>query len=201
MRLVVGLGNPGARYRDTPHNAGFRVCDLLAARHRFGPETRRYQGSFRRGRVADADVGLLKPETYMNLSGESVAEALRYLPVEASDVILVYDELDLPAGRIRIRPGGGPAGHKGVRSVLERLGTRGIPRVRIGVGRPAERGREVGHLLGKVAPEVREIFEKAVERGADAVEALLELGVREAMNRFNGLPAIGEEGPPEPSPS
>jgi PTH1 family peptidyl-tRNA hydrolase len=201
MRLVVGLGNPGARYRDTPHNAGFRVCDRLAERHRFGPEARRYQGTFRRGRIGGDDVGLLKPETYMNLSGESVAEALRYLPVEPPDVILVYDELDLPAGRIRIRPGGGPAGHKGVLSVLEHLGTRSIPRVRIGVGRPDERGREVGHLLGKVRPEFREIFEKAVERAADAVEVLLEVGVDEAMNRFNGLPPIGEEAPPQPDPA
>ncbi len=201
MRLVVGLGNPGERYRDTPHNAGFRVCDLLALRHGFAAEVRRYQGRFRRGRMHGADVGLLKPETYMNLSGDSVAAALRYLPIEPSDVVLVYDELDLPAGRIRIRPGGSPAGHNGVISVVERLGTRDIPRVRIGVGRPAERGRESGHLLGKVRPELREIFEKSVERGADAVEALLEQGVPEAMNRFNGLPSIGDEETPEPDPA
>jgi PTH1 family peptidyl-tRNA hydrolase len=201
MRLVVGLGNPGTRYRDTPHNAGFRVCDLLATRHGLGPEAHRYQGAFRRGRIAGVDVGLLKPETYMNLSGESVAEALRYLPIDPGDVILVYDELDLPAGRIRIRPGGSPAGHKGVLSVVEKLGTKAIPRVRIGVGRPAERGRESGHLLGKVPADQREIFEKAVERGADAVEAMLELGVKEAMNRFNGLPALGQESPPETAPA
>jgi PTH1 family peptidyl-tRNA hydrolase len=201
MRLVVGLGNPGARYRDTPHNAGFRVCDLLAARHSFGPESARYQGLFRRGRIRADEVGLLKPQTYMNLSGDSVAEALRYLPIEPADVILVYDELDLPAGRVRIRPGGSPAGHNGVISVVERLGTREIPRVRVGVGRPAERGREIGHLLGKVRPELREIFEKSLERAADAVEAMLEHGVKEAMNRINGLPAIGEEEPPPPDPA
>lgn len=193
MRLVVGLGNPGARYRDTPHNAGFRACDVLAARHRIGDEQRKFQGSFRRGRVLGHDVGLLKPETYMNLSGESVAEALRYLPVAPEDVILLYDEIDLPAGKLRIRPGGSAAGHNGVRSVIEQLGTDAIPRVRIGVGRPA-RGRDpTGHLLGKPRAELREIFEKAIERAADAVEAILELGIREAMNRINGLPAIGAE--------
>jgi PTH1 family peptidyl-tRNA hydrolase len=193
MRLVVGLGNPGARYRDTPHNAGFRACDVLAARHRVGDEQKKFRGSFRRGRVLGHDVGLLKPETYMNASGEAVAEALRYLPVVAADVILLYDEIDLPAGKLRIRPGGSAGGHNGVRSVIEHLGSDAIPRVRIGVGRPKQGRDPTGHLLGKVHPELREIFEKAVERAADAVEAILVHGIPEAMNRFNGLPAIGSE--------
>ncbi len=193
MRLVVGLGNPGARYRDTPHNAGFRACDVLAARHRLGDEQRKFRGGFRRGRMLGCDVGVLKPETYMNASGEAVAEALRYLPVTAGDVILLYDDLDLPAGKLRIRPGGSAGGHNGVRSVIEQLGNDAIPRVRIGVGRPKQGRDPTGHLLGKVSPELRDVFEKAVERAADAVEAILAHGIPEAMNRFNGLPAIGAE--------
>ncbi len=197
MRLVVGLGNPGARYRDTPHNAGFRACDALAARHRMSDEQRKFRGSFRRGRVRGHDVGLLKPETYMNASGEAVAEALRYLPITPDDVILLYDEIDLPAGKLRIRPGGSAAGHNGVRSVIEHLGSDSIARVRIGVGRPKQGRDPTGHLLGKTPLDLREILDQSIERAADAVEAMLEHGVPEAMNRFNGLPAIGAELEPE----
>ena len=107
MRLIVGLGNPGAKYRDTPHNAGFQVCDRFADRHHLADESRKFQGLFRRGRIGDEDIGVLKPLTYMNLSGESVGEAVRYLPLEGADVILVWDELDLPQGKIRVRQGGG----------------------------------------------------------------------------------------------
>src|SRR5262245_24659430 len=130
MRLVVGLGNPGKQYANTPHNAGFRVCDLLAERHRFGAVASKYGGEIQRGKIRGDDVALLKPQTFMNLSGESVAQARRYLPIDVADVILVYDELDLPLGRIRIRPGGGSAGHNGVQSVIDHLGTNGFPRVR-----------------------------------------------------------------------
>src|SRR4029453_3375043 len=96
MRLIVGLGNPGPRYADTPHNAGFVVCDRFAAKHRLPAEVAKFQGSFTRGKVLGHDVGVLKPQTYMNLSGESVAAALRYLPVEPTDVVVVFDEMDIP---------------------------------------------------------------------------------------------------------
>lgn len=192
MRLIVGLGNPGTRYRDTPHNAGFLVCDRLAERHHLGKETKKFRGLFRRGRMGAHDVGVLKPLTYMNLSGESVAEALRYLPVEPEDVVVVFDEIELPAGKIRVRPGGGAGGHNGVKSVIAHLGSREFPRIRVGVGRPG-RGDPTGHLLSRVRKDERERFEQTIERATDALEAVLTDGVREAMNRFNGLPAIGEE--------
>jgi PTH1 family peptidyl-tRNA hydrolase len=193
MRLIVGLGNPGRRYRDSPHNTGFRVCERLAERHRLGESSRRFQGRFWRGRIAGEDVGVLMPETYMNLSGEAVSEAVRYLPLGAGDVVVVYDEMDLPIGRLRIRPGGGSAGHNGMKSVIERLGTEEFPRVRVGVGRPP-RGREpTGHLLGRAEARVRDLLERAVERAADGVETILSEGIEEAMNRFNGLPPLDSE--------
>jgi PTH1 family peptidyl-tRNA hydrolase len=201
MRLVVGLGNPGTSYRDTPHNAGFWVCDRLAERHGFGAESRKYQGLFRRGRLRGEDVGLLKPQTYMNLSGDSVAEALRYLPVDSArlleDLVVVYDEMDIEAGRLRLRPSGGHGGHNGMRSVIERIGTDQFARVRVGVGRPAEGRDPTGHLLSKIPPAKRAAFLRSIERAADAVEAILTEGVDAAMNRFNGPPppeeAEGEE--------
>ena len=192
MRLIVGLGNPGANYRDTPHNAGFQVCDRFAERHQLGAESRKFQGLFRRGRIGDEDIGVLKPLTYMNLSGRSVAEAVRYLPLSAADVILVWDEIDLPQGKIRVRQGGGDGGHLGARSVIEELGTRDFPRVRVGVGRPAGRRDPVGYLLGRTRREQRERLAQTVDLAADALDVMLEKGVAEAMNRFNGLPAIGE---------
>ena len=193
MRLIVGLGNPGRRYRDTPHNAGFLVCDSFADRHALGPEVRKYSGLFRRGRVRSQDIGVLKPTTYMNLSGRSVAEALRYLPAEAEDLILVFDDLELPLGKLRIRPGGGHGGHNGTRSVIQSIGQHDFPRLRVGVGRPAGQRDPTGHLLSRVRSENKERFKQTVERAVEALDCLLENGVDEAMNRYNGLPAIGEE--------
>ena len=115
MRLIVGLGNPGARYKDTVHNAGFRACDRFAERHRLGNPVTRFQGLFWRGRACNEDVGVLKPQTYMNESGRSLSEALRYLPAGSGDVIVVYDEMDIPEGRLRIRKQGGHGGHNGIR--------------------------------------------------------------------------------------
>lgn len=192
MRLIVGLGNPGTRYRDTPHNAGFQVCDRFAERHHLGDESRKFEGLFRRGRVKGEDIGVLKPQTYMNLSGESVGAAVRYLPVEGEDVILVFDEIDLPAGKIRIRKGGGAGGHRGPKSVIEHLGTKDFPRIRLGVGRPVQGRDPTGHLLSKLKGEERERFAETIERGVDALDMILAEGVDCAMNRYNGMPAIGE---------
>lgn len=197
MRLIVGLGNPGTKYRDTPHNAGFQVCDRFAERHQLGSETRKFRGWFRRGRVGAEDVGVLKPETYMNLSGEAVARAVRYLPLEGRDVILVFDDMDLRAGQIRIRPGGGHGGHKGIRSVIEQLGVRDFPRVRVGVGRPPTGRDATGHLLVRVRPEERDRFSQTVDLAVEALDVILEKGVHEAMNRYNGRPVLGEEGEDE----
>lgn len=185
MWLLVGLGNPGKRYRDTPHNVGFWVCDALARRHHLGDPTRKFQGEFFRGRIGGQDVAMLKPDTYMNLSGESVAEALRYLPVEAERLMLVLDDLDLPPGRLRLRARGGDGGHLGLRSVIERVGTPEFPRLRIGVGRPPEGWDPAGYLLSRMGSELRGCLEDAVERGADAVERVLSDGIEAAMNDFN----------------
>jgi PTH1 family peptidyl-tRNA hydrolase len=193
MRLIVGLGNPGQRYGDTPHNAGFHVCDRFAERHRLGAAARKFGSEFRRGRVGEEDIGVLKPMTYMNLSGEAVGEAVRYLPLEGEDLVLVFDEIELPAGKIRIRPGGGHGGHNGVRSVIQHLGTGDFPRIRVGVGRPEGQRDPSGHLLSRVRLEERERFSETIDLAVEALEVLLDKGVAEAMNRYNGLPAIGEE--------
>ncbi|MCP4004047.1 MAG: aminoacyl-tRNA hydrolase [bacterium] len=192
MFLIVGLGNPGKRYRDTPHNAGFQVCDRLADRYGLGDEVQKHQGLFWRGRLLNQDVGILKPQTFMNLSGESVGEAMRYLPVQPEDMILVYDDMDIPSGTLRLRKKGGHGGHNGIRSVIEHLGSKDFARLRVGVGRPGREGA-TGHLLSKVRSEEREVFAKTVDLAADAVEAFIKDGIEAAMNRYNGLVANDEE--------
>lgn len=192
MHLFVGLGNPGRRYRETPHNAGFLVCDRYADRNRLGEEAGKFQGRFRRGRVGGADVGVLKPQTYMNLSGDAVAAAVRYLPLEPEEIVLVFDDMDLPLGKLRLRKAGGHGGHNGVRSVIERLGTQSFARIRVGVGRPS-RGRG-GHLLSRVRREERKRFSATVDRAVEALETALQDGFEAAMNRYNAMPAVGQEG-------
>jgi PTH1 family peptidyl-tRNA hydrolase len=197
MRLVIGLGNPGKRYEDTPHNAGFWVCDRLAARAGSPPESTRFQGLFQRGRLGRHDVGLLRPQTFMNLSGHSVAEALRYLPVEPDEILVVFDEMDLPAGKLRIRPSGSHGGHNGLRSIIECIGRSDFPRVRVGVGRPRGKRSPTDHLLSKVPEAERARFAELAERAADAVECILDRGVAAAMNEYNGMPGF-EETPAAP---
>ena len=187
MRLVVGLGNPGKEYQGTPHNLGFWVCDEFADRYRLPEEVQKFRGLFRRGRALGEDVGVLKPQTYMNLSGESVVEALRYLPIEAEDLVVVYDDMDLPVGRLRIRPSGGHGGHNGMRSLIAHLGTKDFPRIRVGVGRPPGKRSATKHLLSKVRKEDRDALDEATRRAVDATEKILKDGVQAAMNEYNGL--------------
>jgi PTH1 family peptidyl-tRNA hydrolase len=193
MRLLVGLGNPGRRYRGTPHNVGFQVCERFVERHHLGEPVQKFQGEFWRGRVVEEDLGVLKPETYMNLSGEAVAEAIRYLPADVEDLLVVFDDMDLPFGRLRIRPGGGAGGHRGLTSVIECLGVKDFPRVRVGVGRPPEGWNPTGFLLGRLSARSRQLLDEAVTRAVDAVETLLTDGIEEAMNRFNPAPHENQE--------
>ena len=193
MRLVVGLGNPGSEYARTPHNAGFMVCEALAARHRLGDPSKRFQGLVYRGRIGDIDVAVLKPQTYMNRSGDAVSEALRYLPVEHTEILVIFDEMDLPIGKLRIRPSGGHGGHNGMRSIIDRIGSSDFARLRVGVGRPPAGRSATGHLLGRPEAGAQEQLAQATMRAAEAAECILQQGVESAMNRFNGLPGLDAE--------
>jgi len=195
MLLIVGLGNPGPRYAETPHNAGFVVCDRFAAKHRFGAFASKFEGEFARGRALGADVGLLKPQTFMNLSGESVAAALRYLPVEPVDLIVVFDEMDIPSGKLRLRKKGGHGGHNGLRSIIESTGSSDFPRIRVGIGRPPEGWEPTGHLLSKVPNGEKARFSATVDLAVESLETIIEKGFEAAMNRFNALERIGAAEP------
>jgi peptidyl-tRNA hydrolase, PTH1 family len=184
MKLVVGLGNPGPSYARTRHNVGFWVLDRIAERNRLRFGERDYKSLVARGSIAGERCVLLKPQTYMNLSGEAIGRARRDLRIDPSAILIVYDDLDLPCGRLRVRDGGGAGGHHGVESAIESLGGKGFPRIRLGIGRPA--GNPVDFLTDEpVTAEEAELLEPAVDRAADAVETWLADGITAAMNRFN----------------
>lgn len=185
MKLIVGLGNPGAAYRHTRHNVGFEVLDRLASRLDLEFSREKFGGQIAGARVEGEKVLLLKPLTYMNLSGESVAQAARFHADSPADILVVYDEVDLPVGALRLRKQGSAGTHNGMKSVVEGLGTDEVPRLRVGVGAELTRGERIAHVLGKFKPEERDVIEQAIERAVDACVCFLKEGLDAAMNRFN----------------
>jgi PTH1 family peptidyl-tRNA hydrolase len=184
--LVVGLGNPGKEYAGTRHNVGFDVIDLLARRHQGRLKSGKERALVGEVRIGGSRVALAEPTTYMNLSGESVAPLVRRFGIEdPSSLVIVHDELDLPTGLVRIKVGGGLAGHNGLRSIKAHLHTDAFLRIRIGVGKPASKEQGADHVLKRVGKADREQLEIAVELAADAVEAILSRGVDAAMNDVN----------------
>jgi len=189
VKLVVGLGNPGPRYRDTRHNVGFRVVEELAGRHRLALDESRFEGRYGVGAVAGADVALLLPQTFMNRSGDAVSLACEALPLSVpGDLIVVYDDLDLPLARLRLRLAGGAGGHRGMQHIIGELGSRDFPRVRFGIGRP-EVGRDpVEYVLAPFSPAEASGLRAGVLRAVEALECALRDGIRTAMDRFNPAP-------------
>ncbi len=183
MFLLVGLGNPGARYAQTRHNAGFLVVEELArgAGRRFVQSE--CQARVARVRLEDREVLLAKPQTYMNASGEAVACLVRRNRISLDNLLVIADDLDLPLGIIRLRRRGGSGGHHGLDSIIAALGTEEFARLRVGVGRPA--GDAVEHVLGRFRAAERELFRAALERAAEAARVSLRDGLAAAMNRFN----------------
>lgn len=184
MLLVVGLGNPGRRYRGTRHNVGQDVVHHLASRLGLRLEDDGWARLGRR-RVGSATIVLAIPTTYMNLSGLAVRDLLHRYRRRLEDLLIVHDDLDLPLGHIRLRPGTGSGGHNGIRSIIEELGTGLFPRLRIGIGRPPEGVDPVEFVLDRFAPDEREVIDKAVARAADAVLTIASEGLEGAMTRYN----------------
>ena len=184
MKIVVGLGNPGNQYKDTRHNIGFLVVDELARRWNTPSWKRRYDAEVSEHR-AIGPVLLVKPQTFMNLSGNSVREAAKFYKTPSTDIVVIHDDLDLPAGRLRIRERGGSGGHRGIESMLSQLGADDFVRVRFGVGRPPEGWESADYVLGRFAPDEQALIKEAIDKAADAVEAILKEETAPAMNRFN----------------
>jgi PTH1 family peptidyl-tRNA hydrolase len=183
--LIVGLGNPGQRYAQNRHNVGFQCVDRLARVHRLAFDKRQHRGALALGQVGERAVVLLKPRTFMNDSGRAVAPVARFYKVPMERLVVIYDELDLPLGSVRLRKKGGSGGHKGMRSIISQLGRQDFPRVRVGIGRPPGRMDPAAYVLRDFGqdevPLVKEVYDWVVR----AVECWLVDGIEMAMTRFN----------------
>jgi peptidyl-tRNA hydrolase, PTH1 family len=190
ISLIVGLGNPGAKYDHTRHNIGFDLIDRLAKRWQVSiTEQRRFQGEVGEGLVAGKRIRLLKPSTFMNKSGQSVRAVLDWYKLEPQQVLVLYDDMDLPMGKLRIRLSGSAGGHNGMKSLIAHLGTQDFPRLRVGISKSAEAGvakDTISHVLGKFAPEELRILPEVLNMAADAVEMALKQGTEKSMSLYNG---------------
>ncbi len=185
--LIVGLGNPGPEYRQTRHNVGFMLVDRLA--ERLGVKFTRMESKalVTKGDYQGRRIVLAKPHTFMNLSGQAVAALCRYYKVPPANLLVTYDDVDLPPGAIRIRPQGGSAGQKGMGSIIERLGTQDIPRMRLGIGRPPGRMEAADYVLQKFSSAELELLTATLDRGVDAALLFVTQGLEAAMNQYNGV--------------
>ncbi|MCW2277023.1 aminoacyl-tRNA hydrolase [Heliophilum fasciatum] len=194
MKVIVGLGNPGRQYASTRHNIGFMVVDELADRWGCAPFVSRFRGLVTEARMEGQKVLLLKPETFMNLSGEAVGEAVRFFKVDPKDILVIHDDLDLPPGRLRGREKGRSGGHNGLKSLIAHLGGENFPRLKMGIGRPVQ-GSSAAFVLQNFAVDEAEVVETMIGQACQAAELWVRQGMLEVMNRFN------REGEPPKNPS
>ncbi|WP_203364449.1 aminoacyl-tRNA hydrolase [Bacillus sp. REN10] len=185
MKLIVGLGNPGSKYDGTRHNIGFDVIDELANRFQVSLTEAKHKGIYAVIRKGTEKAILLKPLTYMNLSGESIGEVMRYYNIDIEDLLVIYDDLDLPVGKIRLRQKGSAGGHNGIKSTIAHMGTQEFNRIRIGIDRPKGPMKVPDYVLGRFTAEEQESMKHVIATSADAAEAWLEQSFLEVMNKFN----------------
>lgn len=183
--MIVGLGNPGREYRETRHNIGFMVVDTFAAKHEIKLAKVQNKAIVGIGKIGEIKVILVKPQTYMNLSGQAVSALVRFYKIPLSNMVVAHDDVDLPFGVIRMRPGGGSAGQKGINSIIERVGSQDFPRLRMGVGRPPGQMDAAAYVLQTFHKSEQEFLVEFLKRSADAVDCFIEYGLDTAMNRFN----------------
>ncbi len=183
--LVAGLGNPGRKYADNRHNVGFRCVERIASAHHLSFDRQQKRAAVALGTIAGCSVILVKPRTFMNRSGYPVASLVSFYRVPLVRTLVVYDDLDLPLGRTRMRPAGGAGGHRGMRSVIRQLGSREFPRLRVGIGRPPGRMDPADYVLQDFSPDEEPVVEEALEQSVAAIETWLTDGIDEAMSRYN----------------
>lgn len=193
MFLIVGLGNPGRRYSLSRHNVGFMVIDEIAKRHEVDVKKKGFDSLYCESIINHKKIILLKPQTFMNLSGKAVLEAVNFFKLSTSDVLVVHDEIDLPTGTMQIKFDGGSAGHKGIDSIISHLGRSDFIRIRIGVGKPTSKPEVVNHVLSEFERHEMETMRVMIERASDAVAETILNGLEEAMNKFNKKKEIRAE--------
>lgn len=185
MFLIVGLGNPGKEYDNTRHNIGFKAIDFLSREYNIELNGEKFKGIYGQGFIKNEKVILLKPTTYMNLSGESVRAIIDFYKLTNEDILVIYDDISLDVGKLRIREKGSAGGHNGIKSIIAHLGTDVFSRIKIGVGQP--KGDLVNHVLGKFSKEETEILDEVLDVVVKATEVIVKENTKEAMNKFNGF--------------
>lgn len=185
MYLIVGLGNPEEEYSRTRHNMGFDVINKLAQKQNVKVNKNKFNSLYGTGTIGTEKVILVKPQTYMNLSGAAIREFKNFYKVDSGNVIVIYDDLDIEPGIIKIRKKGGPGTHNGMKSVVAELGTQEFPRVRVGIGNPIYKNDLLNYILTKIPEEDYKILDTAIQKAADSIEEILQNGIDIAMNKYN----------------
>ena len=184
MKLIVGLGNPEKEYNMTRHNMGFDTINILAEKYKIEVYKNKFKALFGQGEIEGEKVILLKPQTFMNLSGEAVAEVISFYKIDVKDVLVIYDDIDTDIGKIRIREKGSSGTHNGMKSVIAHLGTEVFDRIRIGIGRP-EHNDLINYVIGKIHKDDYDVLSEGVKKAADAAVCIIKEGTQIAMNKFN----------------
>lgn len=197
MKIIVGLGNPGQEYSDTRHNVGFMAIDALAAYLGVTNWKNKFEAEIADVRIADEQVILMKPQTFMNLSGNAVGQVMRWYKVDADSVIAVYDDMDIPVGTAKLKHNGSSGGHRGVESLLVNLGEEQFARVKIGIGRPPAGRTVVDHVLAKFTKEERGSMDEMIKKLIPAIECIVRQGIDHAMNRYSFKPKKVKQKPVE----
>ena len=185
MYLVIGLGNPEAEYSKTRHNMGFNTINKIAQQYNIEINKNRFQGLYESAVIEGQKIILVKPQTYMNLSGNCVKEIADFYKVQKEEILVIYDDMDIEPGKIKIRKKGSSGGHNGMKSIIQMLGTEEFPRIRIGIGRPEHNGDEINYVIGAIPEEEIPKLEEGVEKAKDAVIEILKNGIDSAMNKLN----------------
>ena len=185
MYLIVGLGNPESDYAGTRHNMGFDTINIIAKEYNIEIDKKKFDGLYGKGSIEKKEVVLLKPQTYMNLSGKSVKECMDFYKIELEDLIIIYDDIDIDKGIVRLRKKGGAGTHNGMKSVIECLGSQDFSRVRVGIGMPEYKEDLINYVIGYVPEEEKEILDKGCETAKTAVIEILKNGIDIAMNKVN----------------
>ena len=185
MFIIVGLGNPGRQYEETRHNTGFMVMDRLAEKYKIEVKKQKCKALLGQGEIEGEKVLLVKPQTYMNLSGQAVAEVVNFYKEDLENLVIVFDDIDLPVGKLRIKERGSAGTHNGMKSIVSSLGTTEFKRVKVGIGKQMPGEDLANYVLGKFQKEERDLLADAMENAVGAIETMIREGVSAAMNRFN----------------
>ena len=186
MFLIVGLGNPEEEYSNTRHNMGFDTVNKLATKYNIELNKKKFKGIYGIGTIENEKVIILKPQTYMNLSGESIIEAINFYKIDVqNELVIIYDDMDIETGKIKIRKKGGPGSHNGMKSVIQNINTDEFSRIRVGIGTPENKNDMINYVIGKIPSEEKIELDKATTKAQEAVEEIIKNGIDSAMNKFN----------------